>query len=443
MSSIGLWTLQSTVNRDGAEGLVSLHQQHGDHIHVFIPLIGMVHFLFHPDHAHGILVTHHKKFIKPRLLQRTLKSSFGNGLFTAEGDLWKRQRALMQPTFHHAKIAGFADRIVGHIQHMATDEWRDGAQRELNTDMHHLTLRVALDALFSADATSEEDTIATAMALLGQGLTAQAGNPILGVMPDWIPLPALWRKRQGSRGLHAAVQALIDERRERGEADSPQDLLSALVFSRDAETGETMSDEQIRDELVTLYIAGHETTALLMAWTWILLAQNPDVERALHAELDSVLAGRPVSLTDLPHLPTVRGVIQETLRLYPPAWFLMREATEPVDIGDISLKAGELVMLLPYVNGRDGRFFDQPDQFLPNRWASDTERNLPKGAFIPFGAGPRVCIGNGFAVMEAQLILARLAQTYRVELLSPPQMSKTAPTLGFTAPVHARIHSRR
>jgi cytochrome P450 len=442
MKQLPIWTLQSSVNRSGPDGLLQLQAQHGDHLYVSMPLIGRVNFMFHPDHAHTILVTHNKKFIKPRLLQRTLKSSFGNGLFTAEGDYWKRQRALMQPTFHHARIKGFAGRILGHIQHMADHDWSDGAVREINTDMHHLTLRVVLDSLFSADASSEEDSIAKAMTLLGQGLTAQASNVILSVMPDWFPLPPLRRKRQGSLALQQAVQHLIDERRALGEDNSPHDLLSALVFSRDAETDATMSDAQVRDELVTLYIAGHETTALLMAWTWVLLSRNPDAERALHAELDTVLGGRMVTLDDLPNLSIVRGVIQEALRLYPPAWFLMREAIEPVEIGDISLKAGELVMLVPYVNGRDGRFFDQPMVFLPSRWTPEFERSLPKGAFIPFGTGSRVCIGNGFAMMEAQLILAGLGQNYRVELNAQPQMSKSAPTLGFTAPVRGVIRAR-
>lgn len=442
MKQLPIWTLQSAVSQNVPDGIRHLQAEHGDHLIISMPMIGRVNLMLHPDHAHAVLVTHNKKFIKPHILQRTLRSSFGRGLFTAEGDHWKRQRALMQPTFHHARIKVFADRMLTHIQDMASREWSDGAVREINTDMHHLTLRVALDSLFSADATSAEDSIAVAMHLLGQGLTAQAASPVLSLMPDWMPLPALRRKRQGSRALQTAVQNLIDERRQLGEDNSPADLLSALVFSRDAETGATMDDAQIRDELVTLYIAGHETTALLLAWAWVLLSQNPEAAQLLHVELDAVLSGRVVTLNDLPSIPILNGVIHEVLRLYPPAWFVMRQTIEPVEIAGISLKKGEIVMLIPYANGRDGRFFDQPDIFIPRRWTTDFERGLPKGAFIPFGAGPRVCIGNGFAMMEAQLVLASLAQKYHVEITTPPQMSKTAPTLGFMSPVRAMIHAR-
>lgn len=442
MKQLAIWTLQAHVNRAGPEGIRQLQERYGDHLMVQIPIVGRVNLLLHPQYAHAVLVTQHKKFVKPRFLRRTLKSSFGAGLFTAEGDHWKRQRALIQPTFHHGRIQIFAEKMLKHIQQMADHEWADGLQREISTEMHHLTFRIVLDTLFSADASSSEDTIAVAMGLLGQGLTAQASNPLLGLMPDWTPLPVFWRKRKGSQALQVAVQQLVDERRQLGEEKSPPDLLSALVFSRDTETGAMMDDDQIRDELVTLYIAGHETTALLVAWAWVLLSQNPAAEHALHAELDAVLGGRPPVLSDLPQLPILYGVTHETLRLYPPAWFLMREAIERVDVGDVSLDAGEIVMIIPYANGRDGRFFDQPEAFLPERWSLEFERQIPKGAFIPFGLGPRVCIGNGFATMEAQLILAGLAQKFRVAIHGSPQMNKTAPTLSFSTPVQATLHRR-
>jgi cytochrome P450 len=277
---------------------------------------------------------------------------------------------------------------------------------------------------------------------LGQGLSAQSKSLPLTILPEWVPLPALRQKRRGSQALGRLVQAMIAERRTLGEADSPPDLLSMLLFSRDADTGEQMSNQQIQDELVTLFIAGHETTAVLLAWIWVLLAKHPEVTARLDEELARVLNGRSPTLTDLAQLPTVESIVKEALRLYPPAWFIFRELAEPVATAAGTLVAGSIVFLFPYMVQRDGRYFDNPTAFCPERWADGFERNLPKGTFFPFGLGPRICIGNGFATMETQLLLATIVQRYHLQTLDEPRIVSGATTLGFENHVRARVNGR-
>jgi cytochrome P450 len=215
-----------------------------------------------------------------------------------------------------------------------------------------------------------------------------------------------------------------------------------LLFTRDAETGEQMSDQQIQDELVTLFIAGHETTAVLLAWIWVLLSKHPEAVATLHEELERVLNGRSATLTDLPQLPTVEGIVKEALRLYPPAWFIFRELAEPIEIEAGLLAAGSILFLFPYTVQRDGRYFDNPTAFRPERWADGFERSLPKGAFFPFGMGARICIGNGFATMEAQLLLATIAQQFHLQILDEPEIVSGATTLGFENHVRAKVNGR-
>lgn len=220
---------------------------------------------------------------------------------------------------------------------------------------------------------------------------------------------------------------------------SPPDLLSTLLFTRDEATGETMSDRQLRDELVTLHIAGHETTAVLLNWAWVLLAQNPDVAADLQAELEAVLPGRSPTLGDLPHLIVTNAIIKEVLRLYPPAWFLFRETSAELTVGSGSIPAGSILFLFPYAVHRYERWYAEPQRFRPARWLAGLEQSLPRGAYFPFGLGPRTCIGNGFAQMEAQLILAAIAQRFRLQQLNEAKLVHSA-TLGFAEPVQMRLH---
>jgi cytochrome P450 len=280
------------------------------------------------------------------------------------------------------------------------------------------------------------------MHALAQGFAAQSRSVALTLLPEWFPWPVLIQKRRGAQTLDRLVRQMIVERRRLGEADSPPDLLSMLLFTRDEETGETMSDQQIRDELVTLYIAGHETTALLLSWTWVLLAQEPERTAALQAELAAILNDRSPTFADLPRLPLTEAIIKEALRLYPPAWFISREAPAGLSVQGETIASGSILTFLPYTIQRDSRWYDDPQTFNPTRWLDGLEQSLPKGAYFPFGLGPRICIGNGFAQMEAQLILATMARHWQLQQLTEARVGPSI-TLSFARPVQMKIQKYR
>lgn len=440
MQHISLFTLNRLFRKYGPD-LTKYFPGTGNSFFADVPFIARVYFLLNPEDVHAVLVSQSKSLEKPEMLRKILQSSFGNGLFTSSGKLWRKQRKLMQPTFHHAHISQYAGRMKKHIEAML-ETWSDGATRILDEDMHHLTFSIAVDSLFSTDASATSSEVAQAMNDLNVGVAAQGDSLLLQMLPEWFPVPALQKKQHGANTLTRLVNEMMAERRELGEANSPVDLLSMLLFTRDEETGETMDDSQIRDELVTLFIAGHETTAVTLGWVWALLAQHPDVEAKLHAELDSVLKGQSPTVEHLSQLTYTNQVIKETLRLYPPAWFLMRQIIEPVEINGESFSKGQLIMLIPYATHRDERYFEQADNFMPERWEGDFEHQLPRGAYFPFGTGPRVCIGNGFAMMEAQLAVATIAQHYRIELIDKAERTGKTTTLGFAHPVRVKLHRR-
>lgn len=434
-------SLQKAFRQHGPLFTQHLQKEHGDLFYVNVPLLSRVYFALHPSHIHAILGKARPPLEKPDLIQRALQASFGNGLFTSRGTFWRKQRKLMQPTFHHKALAHFANNMVCHTQTMLNG-WRDGQTLSIGEVMHELTLSIVLDALFSVeDGGVDKEVVHRAIHDLRAGLTAFSRSGALMMLPSWFPLPPLSQKRRGERALAHSVRQLIAQRRALGEAKSPPDLLTTLLFTRDAETGEGMSDQQVQDELITLYIAGHDTTAILLAWAWVLLAQNPAGLTHLHHELHTTLQGRPPTVADLPQLRYTRGIVKETLRLYPPAWYLFRQAPAGFELDGVSIPAGSMLFLMPITTHHDSRWYDDPETFRPERWTSDFEKALPKGAYFPFGTGPRVCIGNGFALMEAQLILATIAQQYSLEQLNQATMNNT-PTLGFAEPVHMQLKSR-
>jgi cytochrome P450 len=442
MDTINIFAVQRGLREKGPNYFVEMRDSRGDSLYTRMPIFGRIYYFYHPDQVHALLVEHADKMIKPTLTMRVLKSSFGDGLFTSDGALWKRQRKLMQPTFNHGKIGKYADGIVTHT-HQMLEGWHDGDMLQIDKAMHALTLTIIVDALFTTDVSGETAIIAQGMYDLGQAVAAQGRDFALAMMPDWMPHPVMRRKREGVASINRILYRMIQERRSAGEANAPNDLMTALLFTTDAQTGETMSDQQVRDELMTLFIAGHDTTAHLLGWAWTLLAKHPQVEAKLHEELDRVIGrDRAPTLDDLQQLTYTAQIIKETLRLYPPAWLIMREATEPLEVCGERIEAGKMIFLMPYVTHRDGRWFENPSTFIPERWADDYEKQLPKGAYTPFGSGPRVCIGNGFAMMEAQLILAAIAQRYRIELCSEAQMTFDVGTLGFAKPVQVRLHER-
>jgi cytochrome P450 len=366
----------------------------------------------HPDYFHQVLVTDARKFYKTRRVKQVLRETTGNGILTSDGEFWKRQRKLVQPAFHANRIGAYADTIVQLTDQMLAD-WQPGQKLDVSSAMSGLTVKIISKILFDAEPGVSLDQI---QAAIGPALEVidERFNQLM-VAPSWLPTPNNRRLKKSVALLDSIIQRFIDDRRALGEDKG--DLLSMLLAAQD-EDGSVMTDQQVRDEAMTLFGAGHETTAVTLMWVWYLLSQHPDVEARLHQEVDRVLGDRPATLADLKHLPYTEMIVKEALRLYPPAWITTREVIEPVEIGGYTLAKGSIVTLCFYWLHRDPRFFDQPDVFDPERFSPANEASIPKYAYLPFGAGPRVCIGNALAMMEARLILATIAQRFRLVL--PP-----------------------
>ena len=397
-----------------------------------------VYLLSHPAAVEAVLVTHSRSFAKG-YFYRFLHRLLGQGLLTSEGDVWRRQRRLLQPAFQRQRVAGYGATIVAATQQLLTD-WQDGQVRDIHADMMALTLQIVCQALFDADVVHETPEVGRALLVALQAIDGLMNSPAF-LLPDWVPTPGKVRLDRAVRQLDQFIYHLIAERRQRGEERA--DLLSLLLQARD-EDGHSMTDQQLRDEAMTMVLAGHETTALALSWAWYLLAQHPAVAHRLHAEVDRVLAGRPPMVADLAHLPEAERVMLEALRLYPPIPAFGRETTTEVAIGEHVLPAGTNVMLSPWVVQRDGRFFAEPTAFRPERWADGLAKRLPRGAYFPFGGGPRLCIGQPFALLEAQLILVTIAQRYRlVRLPDHPVIPAASLTLRPKHGVRMRLVARR
>lgn len=412
-----LWLLQQ-LQRDLLGKFHGWHQQYGD---VYVLQLGAVrqYFLRHPDDLQAVLVTQASKFIKDNdyTNPKTGMARFlGNGLVTSNGEFWKRQRKLAAPALHAKRIETYANTMVTYTERMLA-EWRDGVRLDVADEMLRLTLLIVAKALFNADVSKDVQTVAHAMEILQDLMDHRS------LLPPWVPTPQELRARQARRELDAVVYGLIREWRAVGEDKG--DLLSMLLLARD-EAGHGMTDEQARDEIVTLLAAGHETTANTLNWTWMLLAQNPTVAAKLHTELDTVLAGRAPTLADLPNLPYTEMVIKESMRLYPPAWGVSREATEAVQLREVSIPKGSVVGLMLYSAHHDARWFPEPEKFDPERFSPEREHSIPRYAYVPFGAGPRVCIGNSFAMLEARLLLATIAQRFTLSLASGQKVEPQA-----------------
>jgi cytochrome P450 len=368
-----------------------------------------VFFVSHPDYIEQVLVTDNRKFIKGRILRKN-KQLFGNGLLTSEGDFWLRQRRLAQPAFHRGRVASYADTMVRFASRLAS-EWRDGEERDIHAEMMRLTLSIVAKTLFDADVDREAKRVGHALEAI-MSLNSDFRKLIL--TPTWLPTPRKIRATIATAKLNRIIYRFIDERRASGVDNG--DLLSMLLAARD-DDGSRMTDRQLRDESITIFLAGHETTTNALSWTWMLLAQNSEVEAKLHEELDRVLGGRAPNVEDMANLRYTNQVITESMRLYPPAWGMARVAIEDTEIAGYPIPKGCGVSLAQWVVHRDPRWFDAPLEFRPERWEGDLAKRLPRFAYFPFGGGPRQCIGNNFAVMEASLLLAALAQKFRISLM--------------------------
>ena len=362
-----------------------------------------------PELIEQVLVKEHRNFVKHRFFWRQVTAIFGHGLLTSEGEFWHRQRRLAAPAFTGQRLANYGAVMVRHTEGML-DEWRSGEVRDIHADMMALTLGIAAKSLFNAEVEQEVTEIGHAVDTVVQEIATRFTRPF--VIPDFVPLPGHIRYRRGLRTVERVVKRIVDERKSR-PADAG-DLLSMLMQARD-ENGQAMSDRQLRDEMITLLLAGHETTALALSWTWYLLRKHPEVQARLAAEVAGVLEARAPTVDDLQSLRFTEKVVTEAMRLYPPAWAMGREAVNDCEIGGYPVARGTTIYMSPWVLHRDLRYFENSEEFQPERWTDDFARQLPRFAYFPFGGGPRICIGNRFAMMEAILITATIAQRFRLE----------------------------
>jgi cytochrome P450 len=405
---------------DWLQFFVRCVREHGDV--VFFRFLNVpICLLTHPDDIEHVLVKNSSNFAKSRNYH-ALKPILGNGLLTSEGALWRKQRKLIQPSFRHESIAAYAKVMADSAQQMLTG-WRDGHTRDVHQEMMGLTLEVVAKSLFGTDVSQEAGKVEQAMRDLTNQLLVMPNMAFF--LPDFFPLPSTLRLRRAVRELNGIIYSMIRARR---AANSPShDLLQMLLDAQD-EDGRQMTDVQLRDEIMTLFIAGHETTAIALSWTWYLLAQNPEVEGKLADELSHVLNGRAPGVSDLRALPYTEMVVKETMRLYPPAWVIGRQALKDFEVHGYQLPAGTNVLVSQWITQRDTRFYPEPERFNPDRWKDDPIRSgrLPRYAYFPFGSGPRVCIGAGFAMMEATLLLATIAQRFHLTL-APHQSIEMLP----------------
>jgi cytochrome P450 len=364
----------------------------------------------HPSDIEDVLVTRNKLFIKD-VFVRDLRRVVGEGLLTSEGDFWRRQRRLEQPAFHRERLQSYAAQMVASGERSAL-ALHAGEVLDLHEHLMHLTLDVVTRTLFSSDVGSGAASVGAAV----DAIMDHYANPLVQLVSSYhrLPLPGNRRFREAKRRLDAIIYPIIAQRRADGGEDRG-DLLSMLLTAQDQD-GTRMTDLQLRDEVMTLFLAGHETTANALAWTFFLLSNSPEVDARLGDEIRTVLGGRAPGLADIPRLAYVEHVVTESMRLYPPAWAIAREAIEPLDLRGFHIAKGTQVWISQWVAHRDSRFFDDPDVFRPERWADGLAKRLPKFAYFPFGGGPRFCIGNAFAMMEATLLLATLAQRFRFEV---------------------------
>jgi cytochrome P450 len=368
-----------------------------------------IYFLNHPDAIEDVLVNQARKFVKGRVLQKN-KRLFGAGLLTSEGEFWLRQRRLSQPAFHRARIATYAEAMVDYAAKLASS-WKDGERRDIHTEMMRLTLQIVGKTLFGIELDREVQEVGHALEAL---MELNSNFRRLIMVPAWLPTPTNIKAEMAIRRLDKIIYRIIAERRA-SRLDNG-DLLSMLLRAQD-DDGSRMTDEQLRDEALTLFLAGHETTAVALSWTWWLLAQHPEVEKKLHAELNSILAGRNPTIEDLPALRYTERIVTESMRLYPPAWGMARLALEDVEVAGYPLEKGWGVSFAQWIVHRDPRWYESPEEFRPERWEGDLAKRIPRYAYFPFGGGSRQCIGNSFAMMETTLVLATIAQRFRFKLV--------------------------
>jgi cytochrome P450 len=399
----------------------------------------------HPDGVKRVLQDNNQNYDKGGFQIEILRRFIGEGLLLSDGDAWLRQRRLMQPLFHQRYLAQFADTIVAMTRERVRG-WTNGATVDVREEMPRLTLDVVTQILFSTQVPGDRQDLGRALEVLLGEVSYRFENPLYP--PLWVPFTRNRRVHTNFAVLEPVINRIIAERRTllaaQPEADWPPDLLTLLMTARDEDTGAGMNDKELRDEVLTLFVAGHETTATALMWCWYLLGLNPDAEQRLHAEVDSGLRGSPATAGDLPSLPYTRMLFEESLRLYPPLWLTNRRAVDDDKLLGYHVPAGTLLLLSPYAMHRRADLWPEPDCFDPDRFSPASSVERPKFAFFPFGGGPHLCIGRGLAYMEAQLILTTVAQHCR--LLPPPGLEVKPQALATLRPAAAlpmRVQYRR
>ncbi|MBC8171478.1 MAG: cytochrome P450 [Anaerolineae bacterium] len=414
-----LLNLTSSFRNDALGTVQEFVDTYGDF--VGIEIMGQKQFITtNAEVIRETLVTQADKFIKDvgyTDKKKGLARFFGNGLLTSDGEFWKRQRKLVAPALHTKRIEAYAEAMVDFTT-ARINGWRDNVRLDISREMNAITMQIVAKTLFNTTMNGDLSRFGEAMGAVQELMTTGQ----FSLLPTWVPTPLELRGRKAKRILDEFVDRVINEWRVTGEDKG--DLLSMLLMAED-EDGNHMTDQQARDEVLTLFLAGHETTANTLNWTWMLLAQNPEIEAKLHAELDTVLQGRTPTLMDLRQLPYTEMVIKESMRLYPPAWSFSRENTEDLIVHGYPIPKGSNVVISAYGTHRNPAYWEQPDTFIPERFSKEREDSIHKYSYIPFGGGPRVCIGFSFAMMETQLLLATMAQRYRLRL-EPGQMVEKA-----------------
>jgi len=371
--------------------------------------------LSHPDHFKQVLQDNNRNYKRNTFFNNIVKQFVGLSLFTADGDEWLSRRRLMQPAFHRQRLTYFGQVMADSATRLLErwDQRPDGQRLAVDQEMMTLTLQVAGRALFSRDLLGEARELGQAFTDLSEYMNYRMNNPFS--LPAFVPTRPNRKFRQAMRPVDGKIFAMIDERRRDGQPSD--DLLAMLMEARDADTGQGMTEAQLRNEVAVMMFAGHETTSVTLTWACYLLSQNPEAEARLQAELDQVLGGRAPAMADLPRLPYTRAVIDETLRLYPPAFGITRQSIKADEFGGYRIPANASLTLVFYNVHRDARFWSEPERFDPDRFTPERSAGRPPFAYLPFGAGPRQCIGNQFALTEAQLVLATLAQRYQLRLM--------------------------
>ena len=394
--------------------LVNAVHDYGEIVHFRLVNRHVV-LLADPGDVRHVFQDNYRNYSKQTPGFRVLRAFLADGLLTSEGDAWLRQRRIAQPAFHRTRVAAFAQAITTAATQLA-NRWDSDATSETNltAEMMRLTLRIVGETLLSTDVTHEADRV-------GQALTVALGAANLAVgrvldIPLWVPTPANVRLRRALAALDGVVYDVIRQRRQ--SLEDTGDLLSMLMHAQDEETGEAMTDRQLRDEVMTIFLAGHETTAVALGWTWCLLSKHPAVAQQLRDELADVLGGRPPGFDDLPRLAYTEQVVKESMRLYPPAWIISRCAIEADRIAGYEIPPRTIIFASPYITHRLPRVWNDPEEFNPSRFERDRAAALAPFTYFPFGGGPRQCIGNTFAMMEMVLVVATIAQRYRLDVVA-------------------------